>query len=204
MGTIVIDEQFDRCRRLLKEDIGKKRYLHSVGVSDTAACLAMRYDHDIRRAALAGLLHDCAKGLGEDELIETVVANNIEISPIEKDNPELLHSKAGKVIAKEKYGIEDADILSAIFWHTTGKPDMSLLEKIIFIADYIEPNRVNIPQIDSIRKAAFCDLDAAVAMAAYNSIEYLKRLSKEIDGITVDTYEYYKAHLEKPDVKGER
>ncbi len=197
MGTIVIDEQYDRCRHILKDDIGKKRYLHSIGVSDTAACLAMRYDYDIRKAALAGLLHDCAKGLSEEQLVETVVRNDIPISPIERDNPELLHSKAGRVIAKEKYGIDDEEILSAIFWHTTGKPGMTLLEKIIFIADYIEPNRQNIPGIESIRKTAFTDIDEAVELAAQNSIEYLKRASKEIDGITVDTYEYYRDLTDK-------
>ena len=192
MGTIVIDEQFDKCRCMLKVDISKKRYLHSVGVSDTAACLAMRYGYDIRKAALAGLLHDCAKGLNEDQLIETVLKNNIEISNIERDNPELLHSKAGSVIARKKYGIDDEEILSSIFWHTTGKPGMSLLEKIIFLADYIEPNRSNIPWIDEIRKLAFTDMDGAVASACKNSIDYLKRSSKAIDKITIDTYEYYK------------
>ena len=107
MSTIVIDEQYDKCRKILKESIGKKRYLHSIGVSDTAACLAMRYEEDMRRSALAGLLHDCAKGLDKDDLIKTVVRAGISVSPIEEDNPELLHSKAGSVIAREKYGIED-------------------------------------------------------------------------------------------------
>ncbi len=197
MGTIVIDEQFDRCRKMLKEDIGKKRYLHSIGVSDTAACLAMRYGYDVKNAAIAGLLHDCAKGLSEEELIGTVTRANIDISPIERDNPELLHSKAGSVIAREKYGISDETILSAIFWHTTGKPAMSLLEKIIFLADYIEPNRCNIPNIERIRKLAFTDIDASVAFACENSIEYLKRSSRVIDRITVDTYDYYKEHLDE-------
>ena len=197
MGTIVIDEQFDRCRRMLKEEISRKRYLHSLGVSDTAACLAMRYGYDVRTAALAGLLHDCAKGLSEEQLVETVTRENIDISPIERDNPELLHSKAGSVVAKDKYGIADKDVLSAIFWHTTGKPAMSLLEKIIFLADYIEPNRCNIPNIDHIRELAFKDIDAAVAFACQNSIEYLKRASKMIDRITVDTYEYYRKQAEK-------
>ncbi len=191
MGTIVIDEQFDKCRKMLKEDISKKRYLHSIGVSDTAACLAMRYDSDVRRAALAGLLHDCAKGLSEEELLQTVIRAGIEISEFEKENPELLHSKAGSVIAREKYGIDDEEILNAIFWHTTGKPSMTLLEKMIFLADYIEPNRCNIPKIESIRQIAFKDIDAAVAMACMNSIEYLKRSSKAIDRVTIDTYEYY-------------
>ena len=192
MGTIVIDEKYDKCRKLLKDSISKKRYLHSIGVSDTAACLAMRYGYDIRNAALAGLLHDCAKGLGVDELFETVTRAGIEISPIERDNPELLHSKAGSVVAKEKYKITDEEILGSIYYHTTGRPDMTLLEKIIFTADYIEPNRCNIPALDQIRKMAFSDIDNAIVLICKNSIEYLKRASKLIDGITVETYEFYR------------
>ena len=196
MGTIVIDEHYDRCRKMLCEDISKKRYLHSIGVSDTAAALAMRYGYDIRKAALAGLLHDCAKGLSEPELICMTEQEGIGISAVERDNPELLHSKAGSVIARRKYGITDDEILSAIFYHTTGRPGMTLLEKMIFIADYIEPNRSGIPWLDEIRKAAFTDIDSAVALACRNSIEHLKRASREIDRITIETYEYYKDHIE--------
>ena len=191
MGTIVIDEKYDCGRRILKEEIGKKRYLHSIGVSNTAACLAMRYGSDVQKAAMAGLLHDCAKGLSEEELVIMTERNGIVISPIERSNPELLHSKAGSILAKEKYGINDEDICSAIFWHTTGKPDMKLLEMIIFTADYIEPNRCNIPGLDEIRKTAFVALDETIVMICANSIEYLKRSSKEIDAKTLETYEYY-------------
>lgn len=192
MSTIVIDEQYDKCRKILKESIGKKRYLHSIGVSDTAACLAMRYEEDMRRSALAGLLHDCAKGLDKDDLIKTVVRAGISVSPIEEDNPELLHSKAGSVIAREKYGIEDEEILSAIFYHTTGKPDMTFIEKNIFLADCIEPNRSGIPGIDSVRSMAFNDIDKAVTMACLGTIEHLRRDSLEMDPITLETYKYYK------------
>ena len=197
MGTIVIDEQFDRCRKALKEEISRKRFIHSLGVSDTAACLAMRYGYDIRKAALAGLLHDCAKGLDDRHLLETARRGNIEISDVELANPELLHSKSGSVLAKEKYGINDEEILGSIYWHTTGKPDMSILEKIIFLADYIEPNRANIPWIDSIRQKAFTDMDEAVALACRNSIDYLNKSSRTIDRITIDTYEYYKDHIKQ-------
>ena len=197
MGTIVIDEQFDKIRHRLKENIGKKRYIHSLGVSDTAACLAMRYDADVRKAALAGLVHDCAKGLDETELFETVNKAGIQISKTEEENSELLHSKAGSVIAKVEYGITDEEILSAIFWHTTGKPCMTLLEKMIFIADYIEPNRCNIPNLSVIRKMAFLDIDAATAYACENSLSFLKKSAKAIDKNTVDTYEYYKEYLDR-------
>ena len=134
-------------------------------------------------------------GRGDKELLDTTRRGNIEVSDVELANPELLHSKAGSVIAKEKYGVEDEDILNSICWHTTGRPGMSMLEKIIFIADYIEPSRANIPWIDSIRQKAFTDIDEAVALACKNSIDYLQRSSRTVDRITIDTYEYYKEHL---------
>ncbi len=196
MGTIVIDEQFDKCRRKLSENISKKRYLHSIGVSDTAACLAMKYGYDVRKAALAGLLHDCAKGLKDVEMMTITKENGIINSDVEEESPELLHSKAGSVIARRDYKIEDEEILSSIFWHTTGRPGMTLLEKIIFIADYIEPNRCDIPKLDEIRSLAFTDIDRAVAFACANSIEYLKNHSRTVDRITVDTYEYYEKNQE--------
>jgi predicted HD superfamily hydrolase involved in NAD metabolism len=166
--------------------------MHSIGVSDTAACLAMKYGYDVKAAHLAGLLHDCAKGLTDEEMLATVNKAGMEITPIERDNPELLHSKAGSVIARNKYGINDDDILGAICYHTTGRPDMTLLEKIIFIADYIEPNRCDIPNLDKIREIAFDDPDAAVAVICRNSLDHLKRRSRVIDGLTVATYEFYR------------
>ncbi len=192
MGSIVIDENYENCRKLLKDSIGSKRYMHSIGVSNTAACLAMRYGSDVKKAYLAGLLHDCAKGLKDVQLVETVERAGIEISPLETDNPELLHSKAGSVVAKDKYGIDDKDILSAIFYHTTGKPGMTVLEKIIFVADYIEPNRTDLPGLDDIRKTAFVNIDTAIEMICKNTLDYLKKNGKAIDRATVDTYEYYR------------
>ncbi|MCR5301747.1 MAG: bis(5'-nucleosyl)-tetraphosphatase (symmetrical) YqeK [Lachnospiraceae bacterium] len=177
---------------MLKDSLSHKRYMHSIGVSDTAACLAMRYGYDMEKARLAGLLHDCAKALGTDELIRTVREAKIETSPIEEENPELLHAKAGSVIASKRYEVDDQEIIGAIFYHTTGRPEMTWLEKIIFLADYIEPNRVDIPELEKIRKQAFTEMNEAVAMCCRNSIEHLKRNSRMIDRITIDTYEYYR------------
>ncbi len=192
MGTIVIDEQYDNCRKALKGSISHKRYIHSIGVSDTAACLAMRYGYDVKKAHLAGLLHDCAKGLSEGDLLTAAFMTGLEVSQMERDNPELLHAKAGATIAKQKYKIEDKEILDAICYHTTGRPDMSLLEKIVFVADYIEPNRTGIPSLDRIRAMAFTDIDIATAYVCRNCIDYLQRASKQIDRITIDTFKYYK------------
>ena len=191
MGTIVIDEKYDECRRQLCDEIGNKRYLHSIGVSNTSACLAMRYGCDIWKAYVAGLLHDCAKGLSEEEMIRAVTEADIELSEIEKSNPELLHAKAGSVLARSKYEINDDDILDAIKYHTTGRPSMTLLEKIIFTADYIEPNRSGIPDLDSIRQVAFTDIDNAIILICKASIEYLKQKNRVIDVTTIDTYEFY-------------
>lgn len=197
MGSIVIDEKYDKCRKMLAESISNKRYLHSIGVSNTAACLAMRYGFDSKRAYLAGLLHDCAKGLKNDELIATVKKAGMDISTTEYDNPELLHQKAGSVIAREKYGIEDEEILSAISYHTTGRPGMSLLEKIIFIADYIEPNREGLPELDKVRTVAFTDIDESIMMVCASTLDHLKSGGMVIDDITLETYRYYSSIKDK-------
>ena len=109
----------------LKKKLSSKRYEHTMGVEYTSTCLAMRYGADIEKARLAGLLHDCAKYL----------SSGIPVSAYERKNPELLHAKLGACFANELYGVTDPEILSAIIWHTTGCPEMSLLDKIVFIAD---------------------------------------------------------------------
>ena len=112
-------------------------------------------------------------------------------------NPVLLHAKVGAFYAKEKYGVEDVDILSAITYHTTGRPNMSLLEKIIYVADYIEPHRKKLPRLDEIRKIAFIDLDRAIYMILENSLSYLESGNEKIDSKTEETYRFYKNVMEK-------
>ena len=192
MGTIVIDDKYEECRKKLKENLNAKRYIHSIGVSNTAACLAMRYGYDHKKAYLAGLLHDCAKGLKDVQLLETVRQAGIVLSDVEEANPDLLHSKAGSIVAREKYGIDDEEIQGAIYHHTTGRPGMTLLEKIIFVADYIEPNRTNLPGLDRIRVTAFTDIDESIALICKNTLDHLKTSAKAIDRNTVATYEYYR------------
>ena len=192
MGSIVIDEKYDKCRHKLKEDLGGKRYLHSIGVSNTAACLAMRYGIDCGRAYLAGLLHDCAKGLTGEQLMKKASSHGMDISDTEYDNPDLLHSKVGSIIAEEEYGIGDKDILDAIYTHTTGAPGMTRLQQIIFVADYIEPNRTGLPGLERIRQTAFVNIEEAVADICENTLCYLKSSPKAIDPATLKTYEYYR------------
>ncbi len=195
MGTIVIDEEYDRYRHILKTDISAKRYAHSISVSNTAACLAMRYGCDIRKAYIAGLVHDCAKGMKPSELLETVKREGYEPTDIQLDNPELLHALAGSIVARDKYGITDSGILSAVRYHTTGRPGMTDLEEIIFTADYIEPNRSSIPELDRIRQTAFSDIDEAVALICRNTLDYLDGNKTTVDRMTVETYDYYCKHI---------
>ena len=119
----------------LKKYLDEDRFTHTQGVMYTSAALAMRYGEDVRKAQAAGLLHDCAKCIPNEKKISICEKNGIPISDAERINPFLLHAKAGAQIAKDKYKITDPDILNAIASHTTGRPGMSLLEKIVYIAD---------------------------------------------------------------------
>lgn len=177
-------------KELLKE-LDSKRFEHTIGVADTAACLAMRYDCDINRAYLAGLLHDCAKCMTHDERLHYCQKHNIEVTDIEKQNPSLLHAKVGAEMCRRKYEIEDDEICSAVRYHTTGRPAMTMLEKIIFIADYLEPNRNEAEDLPIVRKQVFCDLDEALCTILKDTLIYLDGSNKVIDPMTLKTYEYY-------------
>ncbi len=183
----------DRAEMLvkLKNKLSPKRYVHSIGVEYTAGALAMAYGEDVNRARLAGLLHDCAKGYSNDEKLKKALKFKLPVSDTERENPDLLHGKLGAYYAKEKYGVTDAGVLSAITYHTTGHPDMSLLDKIIFVADYIEPNRKMIFELPEIRYEAFHDLDKAVVHILKNTLDYLDGKHVVIDEMTEKAYQFY-------------
>lgn len=179
-------------RHDLEQNLSAKRYSHTIGVMYTAAALAMRYNEDMNKAMLAGLLHDCAKQLSLEDMLDLCANQNILLSDFEKNSPELLHSKAGAVLAKTKYNVADSDILEAISYHTTGRPNMSTLDKIIFLADYIEPNRKIIPGLEVTRTLTFTNLDSGLLSALEHSLDYLKSKQIDIDTMTIQTYQYYK------------
>lgn len=182
---------FDKMRKKVKNHLDKDRYRHTIGVMYTAQCLAMRYGADMEKARIAGLLHDCAKYIPTEKKISMCRENGIPVSNAEEKNPGLLHAKLGAVIALEKYGIQDEEILNAIRFHTTGCPDMSLLDKIIYIADFIEPNRCEAPNLKEVRDEAFVSLDACLLHILKDSLEYLKTRNDVIDPMTERTYHYY-------------
>lgn len=175
----------------LKKELDKERFSHTMGVMYTAAALAMAHNADMEQALYAGLLHDCAKCIPNDEKITLCEQYQITISDAERKSPFLLHAKLGAYYAKMIYGIEDNDILHAIKVHTTGEPEMNLLDKIIYIADYIEPNREQAPNLTFIRKLAFKDLDKAMEKILSDTLQYLTEKGGEIDPLTQETYHYF-------------
>lgn len=180
-----------KIRKSMEKELDAKRYEHTLGVAYTAAALAMCNDVDLIKAETAGLLHDCAKCFSDDKKISVCRKNNMEINSVESRNPYLLHAKAGYCIAKNKFDIEDQDTLNAILNHTTGRPGMSTLEKIIYIADYIEPSRKQAPNLSEVRKLAFQNLDQALLKILTDILSYLESGGGEIDPLTKETYDYY-------------
>lgn len=184
-----------KMKKILRKYLDVNRFEHTEGVMYTAAALAMRYGEDIEKTEAAGLLHDCAKCIPDQKKIKICLKNGITMTDAEQKSPYLLHAKVGAYIAKRKYGIEDEEILSAIACHTTGKPAMSQLDKIIFIADYIEPMRSKAPNLADVRKLAFEDLDVALFKILSDTLAYLRNSPKNIDSMTMMAYEYYKEQV---------
>jgi predicted HD superfamily hydrolase involved in NAD metabolism len=190
------NEELEKLQKKLKKHMNAKRYRHTIGVCYTAVSLAMRYGVDLQQAAVAGLLHDCAKCLEEKEILQECDKYKIAYNETEQRQPYLLHAKLGAFYAHKKYKVSDEAVCSAIRYHTTGRADMSLLEKIIFTADYIEPYRKMLPVLPKIREMAFLDLDEAVYLILQATLDYLsqgeKQSQKEIEPHTMEAYEFYK------------
>lgn len=181
-----------KIQKKLKKELDEDRYRHTLGVMYTSAALAMRYGADLEKAQVAGLLHDCAKCIPNDKKLKLCEKHHIPVTRVENNAPFLLHSKLGAYLAKEKYGVADEEILQAIVWHTTGKPDMTLLEEIVFLADYIEPMRWKAENLAKIRQMAFVDLDRAVYMTLRDTLQYLETGSGEVDEMTRAACQFYR------------
>ncbi|MCI9486294.1 MAG: nicotinate-nucleotide adenylyltransferase [Lachnospiraceae bacterium] len=175
----------------LRHKLGIGRFEHTLGVAYTAACLAMRYGCSAEDAELAGLLHDCAKQYDNETLMKKCSKYKLPVSEAERKNPSLLHAKLGAYLAKQKYDVNDVRILDAIRYHTTGRPAMTLLEKIIYVADYIEPRRFKAPNLDKIRGLAFVNLDQTVCEIMSDTLAYLKKTPENIDKTTQEACMYY-------------
>ena len=165
-----MDEKILKIQHTLKKELDENRYHHTLGVMYTSASMAMRYDVDVQKALYAGLLHDCAKCIPSDK----------------------------KIRLCEKY-VKDEEIICAIESHTTGRPGMSMLEKIVYIADYIEPGRRELPNMADVRQLAFRDIDECLYRILKDSLVYLDSKNITVDPMTQRTYDYYKKEMGKED-----
>lgn len=165
-------ETIEHAKNILIENIGFKRYYHSLNVMEEARQLSLKYNSSIEKASVAGLLHDCGKYEDKSKLIKKAYEFGIIKKGEQIANPELIHGHIGAELAKREYHLKDQDILDAIKYHTTGKSNMTLLQKIIYIADYIEPSR-DFYGIDEIRDLAYEDLDKALLKAMDNTIKHI-------------------------------
>ena len=187
------DYDFIKMQKKLAKYLDENRYEHTLGVMFTCASLAMVHGYDLKNAQVAGLLHDSAKCIPNKKKLKICAEHHIPVSDFEKEHPFLLHAKLGAYIAKAKYNVTDKEILSAITYHTTGKPDMTMLEKIVYIADYIEPMRYKASRLPEIRKLAFEDLDECMYEILKDTLEYLEEDSADdIEPTSKEAYIYYK------------
>ncbi|MEG1477847.1 MAG: bis(5'-nucleosyl)-tetraphosphatase (symmetrical) YqeK [Oscillospiraceae bacterium] len=162
----------DKIKAYLKDNLKESRYNHTLGVIETAKALANINGIDVKKAEIAALSHDVAKNMTIDTMRQIIEDNNIKLSYEVSKTPELWHSIIAPIIGEEVFQIEDKDILNAMRWHTTGRENMTTLEKIIYMADMIEPNR-SFKGIEMLRKSTFEDLDKGFLMALNHTINYL-------------------------------
>ena len=184
-------------RKEMEKALKADRYEHSLGVAYTSAALAMRFDADVQKALTAGILHDCAKCLSHEEQLKIYKKQDLPVTDSERKNLKLLHAKVGAYLAEKEYGVTDPEILSAIRYHTTGRPGMTKLEKIVFLADIIEPNRRVFPEMNEIRREIFADLDGGLTLTLKYLLEYLAQSGEEIDPTTEETWRYYNGDSEQ-------
>lgn len=177
-------------KSVVRSNVSKKRYAHTIRVYEEAVRLARHYKVNEEKVVIAALFHDYCKDEPVLLLKDKVVQYDLPVSLFQYDD-ELLH---GPVAAKEvayKYNISDKTIYNAIYYHTTGRPNMSLVEKVVFLADYIEPNRI-FHGIDVVRDAAYRNMDEAIELALYSSIRFLENKGVTVHPLSIDAYEFYK------------
>ena len=184
-GRIKLDNKLEsEIVDFLKGRLQEKRFKHSLGVMNMAERLARKYNVDVKEAKIAGLLHDCAKNMSNQELIEYCKNNGIEIDDIKMQAPGILHADVGADIAKKKFNVSD-EVKESILYHTLANETMTDLDKIIYISDLIEEGR-DLEGLDKIREMAFIDLDKALVMALEYCMENVKQVGKNIHKQSID------------------
>ncbi len=187
--TVNWQGNLDELRARAETYLAPERVAHVRGCEQEAVSLARRWGAEESDAAVAGILHDITKKLRYKEQIALCKELNIESDSDEMRQPKLLHAVSGAYLAEREFGISP-EIRDAIRWHTTAKADMTLLEKIIYLADYIEPTR-NFEGVDRLRKLAYEDIDSAMALGLAMSLEDIESRGEVPYRVTRSAYEYY-------------
>lgn len=173
---------------IVKGQLKEKRYVHTLGVKETAVELAERFNANVKKAELAAIFHDYAKYRPKDEM-ESIIIQEQMPSKLLTFHHELWHAPVGAYLIEKEVGISDSDILLAVRYHTTGRKNMTLLEKVVFLADYIEPGR-SFPGVEEVRDIAKQNLDMAVTASLKNTISFLLEKNQAIYPDTFKAYNY--------------
>lgn len=176
----------EKALSIVKKQLTEHRYQHTVGVMETAIALAKQYGADVKKAELSAIFHDYAKFRPKEEMKEIIIREKMESNLLEF-NTELWHAPVGAYLVKTEVGVSNPEILDAIRYHTSGRPQMSLLEKVIYLADYIEPGR-HFPGVDEVRELAKKDLDQALIKSIQNTMIFLMKKNQPIYPDTFLTY----------------
>lgn len=180
-------------KKLAKDSLPNKRFEHCVAVANLAATLAEQYGVDVEAAYLAGMLHDLSKGMPADKQLQLACQAVPPIDEHFRNIRALWHGPASTVLLRE-HGIDNEELLDAIYYHTSAKPNMSTLAKIVYLSDYLEPHR-SFDGIEDCREVVTRDLDEAMIMALENTIRFLNSKEYEIHPLAFDALEYYKQQV---------
>ncbi|KMJ60201.1 phosphohydrolase [Bacillus sp. LL01] len=176
----------EKALRLVKDQLTERRYVHTLGVMETAIKLAELYQVDVEKAELAAIFHDYAKFRDKEEMRQIIIDQKMP-QDLLKHHDELWHAPVGAYLVEKEASITDEEVLEAIRCHTSGKINMSLLDKVLYVADYIEPGR-DFPGVEQVRESAESSLDIAVIQAMKNTISFLLKRNQPIYPDTFHAY----------------
>ena len=184
----------------IERNMTEKRRIHTYAVAEEAKKLARRYGEDVEKAELAALFHDFFRGMTEPVL--NCYVRQLGLSPVYLNNANLAHGKIAAILMERDYHVRDRDIINAVSYHTTGRADMSKLEKIIYLADAIEPSR-SYPGVEEIRELAFENLDEACLLSLSRCVDYVEGKGLYLDQDTVKARDFLINNIEGKEKRDE-
>ena len=180
-----------KLQKKLETMLTPNRFLHSLGVMETAMVMAKRFGENVEKARIAGLLHDCAKDIDKGKMVQMCEELGVYLDPMKREQRSLIHADLGAKLLETEFGIDDPHIIGAVKHHTLGREKMTNLEKILYLADLIEPNRKPFEGIDELRQLSEKNLDCAMLCAVEQSIDHIQHKHKPLHSQTLATQQYF-------------